>query len=89
MSRPVPAGKSDGRSAVSSTVTVVRIRLVALIVAVAIAAAACGSSSSQGPSAAAGDAEPFDGEFATLGGGTVDLADFEGQDVVLWFWAPW
>lgn len=31
----------------------------------------------------------FEGEFPTLDGGSIDLASFEGQDVVLWFWAPW
>lgn len=31
----------------------------------------------------------FFGDFTTLDGATVDLADFAGQDVVLWFWAPW
>jgi hypothetical protein len=29
------------------------------------------------------------GEFDTLGGDTIDLASLDGQDVVLWFWAPW
>jgi len=24
-----------------------------------------------------------------LGGGTVEGEDFSGQDVALWFWAPW
>ncbi len=28
-------------------------------------------------------------EFATLAAATIDLADLEGEDVVLWFWAPW
>lgn len=31
----------------------------------------------------------FFGEFASLGGEAIDLADYAGQDVVLWFWAPW
>lgn len=29
------------------------------------------------------------GEFATLAGSSIDLGSLEGQDVVLWFWAPW
>ena len=29
------------------------------------------------------------GEFSTIGGATFDLGDLEGEDVVLWFWAPW
>lgn len=31
----------------------------------------------------------FFGEFASLEGASVNLADYAGQDVVLWFWAPW
>lgn len=29
------------------------------------------------------------GSFATIGGGQIDLGSLQGQDVVLWFWAPW
>lgn len=25
----------------------------------------------------------------TVGGGQIDFGSLEGQDVVLWFWAPW
>lgn len=32
---------------------------------------------------------PLTGEFETLAGTTLDLASLQGQDVVLWFWAPW
>ncbi len=28
-------------------------------------------------------------EFETLDGQTIDLATLQGEDVVLWFWAPW
>lgn len=28
-------------------------------------------------------------EFATVSGQSIDLADFQNQDVVLWLWAPW
>ena len=31
----------------------------------------------------------FSGDFIDLNGETVDFASFEGQDTVLWFWAPW
>lgn len=31
----------------------------------------------------------FAGEFVDLNGDSIDLASYEGQDVVLWFWAPW
>ncbi len=70
--------------------TVVRSRLAALLVLVAIEAAACGSSTVDTTSSAGSDGgSVFEGEFATLDGGSVNLAEFEGQDVVLWFWAPW
>ena len=26
---------------------------------------------------------------ATVGGGQIDFGSLEGQDIVLWFWAPW
>lgn len=29
------------------------------------------------------------GEFVSISGETIDLAEIEGNDVVLWFWAPW
>lgn len=37
------------------------------------------------------DAPPalLSGTFETLDGDTIDLGSLEGQDVVLWFWAPW
>ncbi len=69
--------------------TVVRTRLVALLLLVAITAAACGSTTDSDSSAGSESTDVFDGEFATLDGASVNLADFEGQDVVLWFWAPW
>lgn len=70
-------------------------RSVALLVGLALTLAACGSSStvqeSGAPVAGASEAEAalLAGEFETLAGTTVDLADFQGEDVVLWFWAPW
>lgn len=29
------------------------------------------------------------GTFETIGAGQLDFGTLEGQDVVLWFWAPW
>lgn len=29
------------------------------------------------------------GQFNTISGESVDLSTYQGQDVVLWFWAPW
>ncbi|MEM7339885.1 MAG: hypothetical protein AAF467_14620 [Actinomycetota bacterium] len=66
------------------------VRRLALVVGFALAAAAC--------AACAGAPEPVEtaaapgllaGEVATVNGETIDLGSLEGQDVVLWFWAPW
>ena len=63
-------------------------RLAGPLLLLALVMAACGGAAGEsGPSGPGGAA--FDGSFPTLEGGSVDLADFEGQDVVLWFWAPW
>lgn len=45
-----------------------------------------------GESEAVGDApDPgiYGGDFVDLEGERIDFASFEGQDTVLWFWAPW
>ena len=45
------------------------------------------------PSTEAGDsvavAWPHDWTEERVGGGQFDAGDYEGQDLVLWFWAPW
>ena len=56
--------------------------------------AACLALTSCGGSGADGAAEPARQRSATLvaqkiDGGQIDIADLLGQDVVLWFWAPW
>jgi len=35
------------------------------------------------------EASLLSGQYAIVGGETIDLAQYEGQDVVMWFWAPW
>ncbi len=70
-----------------------RTRPLAALLGLALVAAACGSSSSQtsspaGSIAAEGDSA-LSGTFETIEGTSIDLGDLEGQDVVLWFWAPW
>ncbi|MCQ3808466.1 MAG: hypothetical protein OXB92_13175 [Acidimicrobiaceae bacterium] len=42
---------------------------------------------STGESVAA--AWPHDWTESTVGGGQFDAGDYAGQDLVLWFWAPW
>lgn len=32
---------------------------------------------------------PHDWTEERVGGGQFDAGDYEGQDLVLWFWAPW
>lgn len=68
-----------------------RRHLTIVIAVLAIFAAACGSGA--GPGGSTGSPESAElalvDEFATVDGSTIDLASLQGQDVVLWFWAPW
>ena len=72
-----------------------RVTLLTLVAALALLGAACGSSSSSdnsndasgGADSVAGAAAPF--TAPTLGGGELASSSLEGQDTVLWFWAPW
>ena len=48
--------------------------------------------STEAPASEAAAAEPASelfGTFTAIDNTQLDLADLEGQDVVLWFWAPW
>ncbi|MEM8707987.1 MAG: hypothetical protein AAGE98_16100 [Actinomycetota bacterium] len=63
-------------------------RTIVLIAALfGILATACGGGGSSGPVDSA--AAVLVDEFETLDGETIDLASLQGEDVVLWFWAPW
>ena len=70
-----------------------RLRTAIVAFALALFLAACGGSSSdQATTADAVDVEPvvaLSGDFPTVSGAGIDLNSLEGQDVVLWFWAPW
>jgi thiol-disulfide isomerase/thioredoxin len=73
-----------------------RLRLPALALALSAALAACGSGEASTSSAAAdgGSDAPASGtpaafSAATLDGGELSSSSFEGEDTVLWFWAPW
>lgn len=59
----------------------------AIVAATALLVAACGTAGTASLPVDAHSA--LDGEFAALDGSSVDLAELRGQDVVLWFWAPW
>lgn len=79
-------------------------RVLAFVLLFGLLATACGAAdtetgtaaapedateSSTATEPAAAEASLLTGEYETIGGETVDLATYEGQDVVLWFWAPW
>jgi len=69
-------------------------------VALALLAAACGTDNTNdavtapaaptpAESPAAESAWPHEFQAPLIGGGTIDTGDYVGQDLVLWFWAPW
>ena len=67
-----------------------RTRLLASALAALLLLSACGASSStETADNAAADAVDMAGVVNTVAGGQLDLASIEGQDTVLWFWAPW
>lgn len=64
--------------------------------ALALGAAACGSSDSSDAAAPApavetggAPASVLDVSAPAADGTTVNLSDYAGQDLMLWFWAPW
>ncbi|MEM7273091.1 MAG: hypothetical protein AAF547_08440 [Actinomycetota bacterium] len=63
----------------------IRSRLALFALALSLGLAACGGADRTIESAGT----DLVGEFATIDGGTVNLAELQDQDVVLWFWAPW
>lgn len=53
-------------------------------------AASSSSSGAADTAEAESPAEPANSLVAsTIDGGQIDFGSLEGQDVVLWFWAPW
>jgi hypothetical protein len=95
----------QGFRAVSPSMSVLRLssalvtrtagRILATIAVLAVLAAACSSGTSDDAGATPterGDATnvwPHEFEATLIGGGTIDTGDYAGQDLVLWFWAPW
>ncbi|NNC80707.1 MAG: hypothetical protein HKN94_11220 [Acidimicrobiales bacterium] len=65
-----------------------RRRLLGSVAAVLMTLTACGSTTTE-TAADAGAATALAGVVDTVAGGQIDLASLEGQDTVLWFWAPW
>lgn len=74
-----------------------RIGAVAAILAFALIAAGCAVEGSEGADAAASESAQSEGQTSTTeslvlptaDGGQIDWNSLEGQDVMLWFWAPW
>ena len=61
--------------------------ITSVLIAGTVLATACGGEGASGPVASA--PEQLVDEFETIDGETFDLASLQGEDVVLWFWAPW
>jgi hypothetical protein len=72
-----------------------RLRAATLVTALSLVLAACGGGSSttdtsDQPASESAPAGPvIGGVFDTVSGTQIDLGSLEGQDTVLWFWAPW
>ncbi len=65
-------------------------RSLALVLVAAFLAAACGSGDETTAAAVPGSESDFPSFTAqTVGGSQLDYGSLEGQDTVLWFWAPW
>lgn len=72
--------------------------MLALSGAVALIVAACGgtkesdsaSAPTSGEAGATESSQPLEPVFvSTANGGQMDFNSLRGQDVLLWFWAPW
>lgn len=69
-----------------------RLRLLALAAGLVLAVAACGGGGDSNRTLESGggdDASDLAFTATSLEGEPVALADYAGQDVMLWFWAPW
>ncbi len=78
----------------SRSVHAVRTRLFTGLLAAALALAGCGGDdTSEGAvgeaSGAVPEAELLSFEADTIDGESVDVSDYAGSDLVIWFWAPW
>lgn len=57
--------------------------------ALAFGVAACGSSDSGVAAPAGSPSSVLEISAPGADGSTIDLDDYAGQDLMLWFWAPW
>jgi hypothetical protein len=74
----------------------VRRRLLAAALVAGLLGASCGddggadgSAAAPAEAAAAPETDPLDFVAPDVRGGQVTGADLAGQDLVIWFWAPW
>lgn len=76
---------------ITTATMAIRRRMVLVGLIAALLAGACGTSSfsEATPEVAAETASLLDGSFSTISGDAIELSDLQGDDVVLWFWAPW
>jgi len=65
------------------------LRSAAMVLALAFVAASCGGGDDSGTSFGPPDGTDRDFVATSLDGEEVALADYAGQDVMVWFWAPW
>lgn len=73
-----------------STLRSVRTRLFVGLAAAALTFAACGGDDAGGTEdAAVSPEELLSFRAQTVSGDEVDVSDYAGSDLVLWFWAPW
>ncbi|MGI9611440.1 MAG: hypothetical protein ACR2QO_00915 [Acidimicrobiales bacterium] len=65
-------------------------RSLVLVLVAAFLAAACGSGDEASAPVGSGSESGFPSFTAqTVDGSQLDFSSLEGQDTVLWFWAPW
>jgi len=64
-----------------------RPKALAIVAIALLLLSACGGTPER--TVASGAEQLLVDEFETLDGQTIDLATLQGEDVVLWFWAPW
>jgi ABC-type glycerol-3-phosphate transport system substrate-binding protein len=90
--------RERGKSVSAGTDTITdmtRLCAGALVTALSLMLAACGggastTDASDQPVSESAPAVPvIEGVFDTVSGTQIDLGSLEGQDTVLWFWAPW
>ena len=60
-------------------------RRVIILLLLTLFGLACGGASDDGEQ----DGAAIDFTAETVGGGSIDMADYEGKPVALWFWSPW